>query len=312
MSNVLACVAAQVQARPQHVALMYLASPTGIAQHTTYAELWALVTALALRLRRKVMPGARVGVVFPATQLLPALQLAIVLAGCTVVPLSVADPVRRLALVLADAQLHLVLTPDEAGSTVIHEALRLAAPSSVTSSAAPPPMVVPLAMLQPQSQLPTLAVDPPVDIPPAAFPLVTELRGDDHVTHVFFTSGSTGRPKGCLGTLGALGHYCRAKNAVHGVVGGQSVVLVASTPTFDPFFLDAMATWCAGATLALAAPAATFANFAAVLRRTHASHVCCTPSLFRTLPDAALGALPALKFVALGGEPTALAETKRW
>jgi acyl-CoA synthetase (AMP-forming)/AMP-acid ligase II len=304
-SGVLAQVAAQVHSRPQHTALVYLASPTRVVQHTTYAELWAAATALALRLRRKTALGTRVGVALPAGPALPVLQLAIVLAGCAIVPLPVTDPVRRLALILQDARLSLVVTADEAGSATLHEAVKLMDTASTTP---PPPSVITLALLHSQAG----PLDPSSDTTAPSFPLVNEPRDDDHVTHVFFTSGSTGRPKGCLGTLAALGHYCRAKNIAHGIIGGQSTVFVASTPTFDPFFLDTIATWCAGATLALAAPTATFASLAAVLRRTHASHVCCTPSLFRTLPDAALATLPALKFVALGGEPTTLAETKRW
>ena len=99
--SVLARIATQVERRPQQVALLYLASPSSVAHHTTYADLWASVTAVAQRLRRKAGRGARVGVALSASSALPPLQLAIVLAGCALVPLPATDPPRRLALVLA-------------------------------------------------------------------------------------------------------------------------------------------------------------------------------------------------------------------
>ena len=105
----------------------------------------------------------------------------------------------------------------------------------------------------------------------------------DYCSHIFFTSGSTGLPKGCLSSLEALGTYSRAKNEVHRVH-SESRCLVGSTPTFDPFICDLMATWSVGAVVVLAAPSLMLSHLADVIEQESASHLCCTPTLFRTIP----------------------------
>ncbi|KAJ1529025.1 hypothetical protein HK405_002454, partial [Cladochytrium tenue] len=144
-------------------------------------------------------------------------------------------------------------------------------------------------------------------------PTVNENADDDAESHVFFTSGSTGRPKGCSATRGNLTAFCAARNEAH-VVGSGAVVFVASPHTFDPALGDALAALAAGATVASARRSATFAALGKCLSSTLATHVCATPAAFGTLGDGGWGPdeLPALRVVALGGEPMPAAVAARW
>ena len=149
--------------------------------------------------------------------------------------------------------------------------------------------------------------------PDAAAPPAPAGDPDGRVSHVWFTSGSTGAPKPCVCSLGNLASYCSAKNARH-EVGAGSVVLLASPLTFDPFLGDAVATLAAGAELVAPPRARVFAALGACLREAGASHVQTTPALWGTLAAAGYGPreLPALRVVALGGEPIPPSMAAEW
>ena len=80
------------------------------------------------------------------------------------------------------------------------------------------------------------------------------------------------------------------------------MVLVASPHTFDPSLGDLFATWAAGGCAALCPRAALFVSLGACLSAVNATHVLTTPAMLATirLPPPPL---PALRVVALGGEP---------
>eukprot|EP00899_Mesostigma_viride_P024170 jgi/Mesvir1/4938/Mv04563-RA.1 len=137
--------------------------------------------------------------------------------------------------------------------------------------------------------------------------------GDDDIISMFFTSGSTGRPKGCAVSRRAMAAYCHGKNVVHRVA-GDSIVFVASAPTFDPSIGDFFATWMAGAVCALSTQVATLVSLGPLLAASRASHVLATPPLFETLQAAGYGPgrLPGLSVVALGGEPMPDRVMREW
>ena len=118
---------------------------------------------------------------------------------------------------------------------------------------------------------------------------------------------------GCISTHGALGSYCKAKNLAHQVT-SESICFVASAPTFDPSYGDFMATWSIGATVASANRETIFTMLGKCLKETAATHVLTTPSLFNTTLHDKLGPkeLPALRTIALGGEPMSLETVRVW
>ena len=232
-------------------------------------------------------------------------------------PLDPDEPQQRLAQILEDGAPDLVVCATDADATRLRSALLRA--STTTAAAA-----VSLA-----------GEDPPLPPPQGADgshseefrELLLQARSlasssssssSLPVSHICFTSGTSGRPKGCASSLPSLLSYLNAKNAAHGI-GPASVVLLASAVAFDPCLSDVLATLHAGATLALAGPAATAVLAGALsgtLRILQVTHVLCTPSLWgAAIPPGEGGRptdLPALRAVALGGERIPPRIVRRW
>jgi len=129
-------------------------------------------------------------------------------------------------------------------------------------------------------------------------------------SHIFYTSGSTGAPKGCPVSHAALLSFARAKNSVHRVTSASRVFL-ASAHTFDVSLGDVVATLTAGACLCSATRGTVLHRLGWCLQLTSSTHVTTTPSCWALLGAAPLE-LPALRVVALGGEPTPPALAARW
>lgn len=104
----------------------------------------------------------------------------------------------------------------------------------------------------------------------------------------------------CITTQAALVDYCHGKNSAMGV-SGSSVVFVCSPHTFDPSLGEFMATWMAGAIVAVATKTDTFSRLQQCLKLSRASHLMCTPSIFSTV-HCEPAELPFLVSVGLGGE----------
>jgi amino acid adenylation domain-containing protein len=137
----------------------------------TYPALFAHAYRLAHLLQQHgAAPDHPVAILLPrAAHLLPAL-LATLAAGAPYLPLDPAYPADRLALMLADARVPLIVTTTALQPLLPPTAahlLLLDAPATQAALAALPTTAPPLASLQP-----------------------------DHLAYLIYTSGSTGRPKG--------------------------------------------------------------------------------------------------------------------
>jgi acyl-CoA synthetase (AMP-forming)/AMP-acid ligase II/ankyrin repeat protein len=129
------------------------------------------------------------------------------------------------------------------------------------------------------------------------------------ISHFVYTSGTSGRPKGCVSSTPSLLNYLQAKNAAHDVT-TESVILLASSLSFDPCLSDILATFDAMATLAITSRSSLLSSLPSVIRHLQVTHVLCTPTLWSLtlLQDRGDGvnikkSFPHLQVVALGGEP---------
>ncbi|KAJ3139894.1 hypothetical protein HDU90_008792 [Geranomyces variabilis] len=294
-------VAAQVRARPEKAALIYCNANTSLSQ-TSYREIWERATAASLAIQTYITAvGAEsristVGILIDEGPMLPIIHLAALMSSAALIPLDYKDP--RLHLLLEEAGCDVVIAKDD----VCLRALERAVAKSVArpeNRPWPPPSITLTALQERVSK--NSATDEKIQYPVGSA-----------TSHIYYTSGSSDRPKGCISTHSALSSYCQAKNTAHKIM-NDSVVFVASAATFDPSLGDFCATWIAGATLACADAAKRLAELGLCLKKTSATHILTTPSLFNTLQGAfGPDELPNLQTVALGGEPMSANIVTTW
>ena len=287
--------AAQAARTPAAVALVHA------GEALTYGELARRANRLARHLgRRGLGPEERAGVCLERSLDMVVALLAVLAAGGAYVPLDPAYPRQRLATIVADARLAMVVTAGDHAPLVAETAplVRLDAERAAIAAEA-------------AGELPALALADPL-------------------AYLIYTSGSTGRPKGVM-----VGH----RNAVNFFAGMDQVLgtepgrwLAVTSISFDISVLELLWTLCRGFTVvvqpadaAASGRAAGDAGAAAggsggggaaaslpELILAHAiTHLQCTPSLASTLrfDPAAAPALAGLRRLLLGGEalPPALA-----
>ena len=168
----------QAAARPEAMALRF--DDAGL----TFGELDARANRLAARLRRHgVGPETLVGVAMRRTPDLLVSFLAVLKAGGAYVPIDRDYPAERIAYMIRDAGLEIVLTDSATRG-------RLPLPDGVVA------LEVDRLDLRAEP-----AVLPPVPLHPA------------NLAYLIYTSGSTGRPKAVAVSHGALGHARAGRSA---------------------------------------------------------------------------------------------------
>jgi amino acid adenylation domain-containing protein/non-ribosomal peptide synthase protein (TIGR01720 family) len=163
----------------------------------TYGALERRALRLAALLRRRgVGRETRVGLALERSVDFVVAVLAVIKAGGAYVPLDIDYPPERLAFLMRDAGVALLLTQS-------HVAPRLPIPDGVPCIA--------LDALDDAG----LAPDDDAALPVAAH--------DDQLAYVIYTSGSTGTPKGVAVSHGALLRHCRAIAAAYGMDKGGAL-----------------------------------------------------------------------------------------
>ncbi|WP_327351860.1 non-ribosomal peptide synthetase [Streptomyces sp. NBC_01304] len=237
----------------------------------TYAELGARSNRLAWELRdHGVGPDTLVGVHLDRSLELIVSLVAVLKAGGAYVPLDPGYPADRLAYMLDDAAVPVLLTG--AGST-------------------PPRTPEGTAVIEVTAA--TAADRPDVDLP--------WLAGPDHLAYVIYTSGSTGLPKGVqvphralLNLLFSFGRDLRITPADR--------LLAVTSLSFDIAGLEVYLPLLTGAELIVAPDIAVDgARLREHLESSGATIVQATPSSWRLLVEAGLGADPRLRVIS-GGE----------
>lgn len=316
--NVLCLVHDAVVAHPTLPALKWVDGPDsrkpGTLHALSFERVWSLASCASAVLREHIECVASrraedfscllqesaplVAVAIDDGPFLPLAELSALLAGAAITPLDPHDPAARLAGLLGDSRPVVVLTKDRGDSKKLQDATEMAHLSA--------PVFDVSTTLFDLTEKPLPGRDASCELAPPD--LVSE-----RLCYVWFTSGSTGKPKGCLVTHGAFANYCGvAKNDSHSV-GTDSTVLVATANTFDPSVGDIFASWAAGGAIACAPRLMLFAQLAWLIEKTAATHVNCTPSLWRTL-DVTPGCkmLSTLRVLTLGGERMTCEQVKNW
>jgi amino acid adenylation domain-containing protein len=240
----------------------------------TYEELDRRAERLAQRLRELgVEPDVLVGICLPRGAAMVEAVLATLKAGGAYVPLDPAYPRARLAHMIDDARLGVVVTVAE-----LRGALPLGAARALCLDDDAP------------------GIDAAAGPGAAARP--------EHLAYVIYTSGSTGLPKGVMIEHRAVTNFFAGMDRVLGARAQPGVWLAATSLSFDISVLELLWTLARGFTVVVQAGEDKAGAFAAAVRAHGVTHFQCTPSMAGLLvadPEAraALGQLEALL---VGGE----------
>ena len=247
----------------------------------TYRELAACAGRLARRLRALgVGPEGLVGICAEEGIERIVAVVGVFLAGGAYVPLDPSHPAERLALMLDDSQVRVLLTQE-----------RL-----LGSLSAPGAEVVCLDGF--------LEAEESAELPPPSEAV------PDNLAYVIYTSGSTGRPNGVQISHRSAVHLIR-QAVRHGHVDAGSRIAQHVSFSFDASVLETWMALSAGATLCIAGRETRMSGLALaeLLRRERATNLVVTPPVLATIPREGL---PALRSILLGGDRCPADLATRW
>ncbi|MHB8270106.1 amino acid adenylation domain-containing protein [Bradyrhizobium sp.] len=230
----------------------------------------------AALVRLGIKRGDRVGLLLdPKIDLVVAVA-AIWRAGAAYLPLSLQDPVSRLAEVIADLEPRLILA---------HDSKDLAAQ-------------VPVAFVD----IDSLKCSDPVEELDCVEP--------SDLAYVVMTSGSSGRPKGVMINHGALASVALEQNQLFGVT-SESRLLQFVSLSFDVAACDIAMALMSGACLQMVDKTKTSggAMLVDLMRRTGVTHAQLPAPVVATLPDTHL---PDLAVMVCGGDVCDRSIAQRW
>jgi amino acid adenylation domain-containing protein/non-ribosomal peptide synthase protein (TIGR01720 family) len=209
----------QVRRSPEAVAVVFEGAST------SYGELAARANQLAHRLRRwGVAPDTLVGVCAERSLELVVGLLGVLKAGAAYVPLDPSYPSERLAFLLEDTRVAVILTQASVVAALPKHGCRT---------------------LRLDADRLSWAGEPRHDPPPVA--------GGDSLAYAIHTSGSTGRPKGAMNSHGAICNRLLWMQETYGLGAGDRVL--QKTPfSFDVSVWELFWPLLAGARLVVARP----------------------------------------------------------
>jgi non-ribosomal peptide synthetase-like protein len=263
-----------------------LAVDTGDVQ-LTYDELDRQANQLARYLRaRGVSPGDRVALLFDQPVNSYIGMLAVLKVNAAYVPLDVGFPADRMAYIVSDAHVSLVLSLSGVAERV-PDLLKLGAPVVYVDQIAQ--------LLAEQDSRRLLDVE----------------RGATtaDLAYIIYTSGSTGRPKGVAIDHPSICNFVRVAGEVYGVRPSDRMYQ-GLTIAFDFSVEEIWVSWASGATL-VPKPAGVSllgADLHDFLTRNRVTAMCVVPTLLATIEDE----LPLLRFLLVSGEACPQDLINRW
>ncbi|HET8846170.1 MAG TPA: amino acid adenylation domain-containing protein, partial [Ktedonobacteraceae bacterium] len=266
---------AQVRRTPENVAIVYEEQPL------SYRELDQQANQLAHALRNfGVGPEVRVGICLERSVELLVGLLGVLKAGGAYVPLDPAYPADRLAFMLQDAQVPLVLTQRRLLNLLPEGTHRVLCLDTQWSDVAHQPVS----------------------------PLSLELIHPENAAYIIYTSGSTGRPKGVINThRGILNRLAWGQETYS--LTSQDAVLQKTPISFDISVWECFWPLTTGARLVLARPGGhqDAAYLAELISQQSISVLHFVPSMLRLwLEDPRVATCDRLRLVICSGEALSL------
>src|SRR6185295_18822197 len=256
----------------------------------TYAELDARSTALARYLAMfGVGPEVRVGLCLERSLDLVVGLIAVQKAGGAYLPLDPSYPIDRLAGMIEDAGLMLLLA---------HDATLDALPAGTA-------YVINLDRADEMAAMMGDGDDPGAAPLPGPAP--------EHLAYVIFTSGSTGRPKGVMLAHDGLANLC-AEQARIFAVSPESRVLQFASVSFDASVAEIAVALCAGAALVMGERDELLPGpgLVRLLRERRITKATIPPSALAVLPAGAENELPDLATLVVAGEACSPELAAKW
>jgi len=255
----------------------------------SYSELDARANRIAHYLESiGAGPETQVGLLVERSAPLIAALLGVLKSGAAYVPLSPQAPVERLAFILENAGIQIVLTEQ-------HLLDRL-----------------------PSLWLQTYCLDSDRELFAAQSPAALARRAaPGHIAYVVYTSGSTGQPKGVMVSHAALVNNISAMNGLYGLSGRDRLLQFVAF-SFDVFAQEVFTTLTSGAALILHPNPAELAPLALarLLERQAISVVHIPPAYWHQLVDelwkSGQGAPGALRLLVVGAESPAVDKLAAW
>jgi amino acid adenylation domain-containing protein len=261
-------VSAQAASRSAAVAV------SSAGETLTYTELDRRSTQLAHTLREAgVGPGTLVGVAVERSVRMPVALLGILKAGGAYVPLDPAFPPDRLAYMVADAKVSVLLTERASAADL------------------------------PAGDACVLCIDDPATFEHQPATALPAIAGPDDLAYVIYTSGSTGRPKGVQIPHRAIVNFLVTMAEKPGFT-RDDVLVSVTTLSFDIAGLELYLPLLTGGRVVIAtrAEAADGPRLAALLDASGATVLQATPATWRLLIEAGWPGRPELRMFC-GGEP---------
>jgi len=271
---------AQAQRTPNALAIVFQ------DRQLSYADLDSRANQLAhYLLKRGIQPEKLVGICMERGIEAIVAILGVLKAGAAYLPLDPEYPPQRLALMMGEAGLSVLLTQQ---SLLQH---------------------FPIDARQNIKDLVCLDVDWPTISSESSEPPENQAT-DNNLAYVIFTSGSTGVPKGVLIERHGLCNMAAAQLQAFGLQSGDRVLHFSSL-SFDASVFEIFMAFRAGATLVIAPPEARVPGPALLklLRDERVTIVTLPPSVLAALP---VEKLENLRFVTVAGEACSAEIVERW
>lgn len=248
----------------------------------SYGELNRRADQLANYLKRLgVGPETLIGICVERGIAMLVGLLGILKAGGAYLPLDPECPKERLAFMLDDAQVKIVVTQEQLLDRFPQQNIQWACLDSDWSA---------------------ISQEVPVAPPTGALP--------ENLAYAIYTSGSTGKPKGVLIEHRGVMNVIESAIKAFGVGFGSRVVQLASL-SFDASVLEIFTALLSGATLYLVSRETLLsgADLGEFLRENAITTMAIPPSLLDTIPS---GDYPALRSIVVGGEACSAETAARW